>query len=115
MCSAQNSLEGQTMTKAKSLLPWPNLAMANMAYQGALLAFEAQQVIGLRLAKMAQGGPEMPREAALMVSEKLDALAESGKLMMQAMLSGKEDLGAGEVMQLYRSKVQANRRRLAGA
>ena len=67
------------MTKAKSLLPWPNLAMANMAFQGAMLAFEAQQVIGLRLAKMAQGGPEVPREAALMVSEKLEAMAESGQ------------------------------------
>ena len=63
---------------------------------------------------MAQGGPEVPREAALMVSEKLDTLAESGQLMMQATLGGKEDLGAGEVMQLYRRKVRANRRRLAG-
>ena len=103
------------MTKAKSLLPWPNMALANMAVQSAMLAFEAQQVIGLRLAKLAQGGPEVAREARLMVTEKLDTLAESGQLMMQATLGGNEDFGAADVMQLYRRKVRANRRRLAGA
>ena len=102
------------MTKAKSLLPWPNLALANMAVQGAMLAFEAQQVIALRLAKIALGGPEVRREAALMLTEKLETLNESGQLMMQAALGGKEDLGAGDVMQLYRRKVRANRSRLAG-
>ena len=102
------------MTKPKSLLPWPTLALANIAFQGAMLAVEAQQVIGLRLTKMAQGGPGVRSEATLMVSEKLDTLVESGQLMMQAALGGKEDLGAGEVMQLYRRKVRANRRRLAG-
>ncbi|HTJ90376.1 MAG TPA: hypothetical protein VL356_09400 [Acidocella sp.] len=103
------------MTKAKSRLPWPNIALANMAAQGAMLAFEAQQVVGLRLAKMAQGGPAMGHEAALMLTEKLETLTESGQLMVQAALGGKEDLGAADVMQLYRSKVRANRRRLAGA
>jgi hypothetical protein len=100
------------MTKPKSRLPWPHLALANMAFQSAMLTFEAQQVIGLRLAKMAQGGPDVPRETELMLTEKLGAMAESGNLMMQAALGGKEDLGAAKVMQLYRRKVRANRRRL---
>jgi hypothetical protein len=103
------------MTKQKSQRPWPNFALANMTFQGAMLAFEAQQVIGLRLAKIAVGGPEVRHEAALMVSEKLVTLAESGQLLMQAALGGKEDFGAAEVMQLYRRKVRANRRRLSHA
>lgn len=102
------------MAKSKSLFPWPNMALANMAFQSAMLALEAQQVIGLRLSKMALGGPEVRHEAALMISEKLDTLAESGQLMMQAALGGKDDFGAREVMQLYRRKVRANRRRLSG-
>jgi hypothetical protein len=101
------------MTKPKSLLPWPNLALANMAFQGAMLTLEAQQVIGLRLAKMALGGPDGRRETVLMVKEKLDTLTASGQAVMQATLGGKEDFGAADVMQLYRRKVRANRRRLS--
>jgi hypothetical protein len=103
------------MVKPKPQLPWQTLALGNFALQATMLAFEAQQVIGLRLHKLALGGPEVQREAALMVSEKLDTLFESGQLMAHAALGGKEDLGAAEVMQLYRRKVRANRRRLGGA
>lgn len=101
------------MTKRKSRLPWPNMALASMALQGAMLTFEAQQVIGLRLAKVALGGPDVQRETELMLTEKLDTMAESGRLMMQATFGGKKDLGAADVMQLYRRKVRANRRRLS--
>jgi hypothetical protein len=100
------------MAKSTTLFPWPNLALANMAFQSAMLAFEANQVIALRLTKMAQGGPDSQREAELMVSEKLETMAEGGQMMMKAALGGQHDLGADKVMQLYRRKVRANRRRL---
>jgi hypothetical protein len=42
-----------------------------------MLAFEAQQVIGLRLMKLALGGPVARREANRMVAEKVIAFGES--------------------------------------
>lgn len=92
---------------------WPGLDLPNLTMQSAMLAFEAQQVIALRLAKLAQGGQDAPHETLLMVSEKLMAAHESGALMLDAAMSGKPGLNAPEVMQLYRKKVRANRRRLA--
>ncbi len=101
------------MVKSSAYFPWPDMSLVNRAFQGALLAFESQQVIAMRLAKISQGGPDAPREAELMVSEKLATMAASGQMMMQAALGGKHDLGADEIIQLYRRKVRANRRRLA--
>lgn len=94
------------------LTGWPGGAFANMAFQASMLAVESSQVITLRLAKMAMGGPDVQREAELMVSEKLAAMADCGALMMKAAMVGKHDLGADKMMQLYRRKVRANRRRL---
>jgi hypothetical protein len=98
------------MAKSSTLFPW-----ANMAFQGTMLAIEAQQVIAMRLTKMALGGPHVQREAELMVSEKLAAMAESGQLLMTAAFGGEHDLGAGKVVRLYRRKVRANRRRLGAS
>jgi hypothetical protein len=101
------------MAKSFTLFPWPNMAFAQMAFQGTMLAIEAQQVIAMRLTKMALGGPHVQQEAELMVSEKLATMAESGQLMMKAAFTGEHDLGAEKVVRLYRRKVRANRRRLA--
>ncbi|MDD2706215.1 MAG: hypothetical protein PHU07_12915, partial [Acidocella sp.] len=92
---------------------WPNMAMANLAMQGAYLAMESQQVIALRLAKLAQGGEQSANEAALMVSEKVATLRESGVMMLEAVYAGKKDMDAHKVIQLYRKRVRANQRRLA--
>jgi len=100
------------MARSPAFYPWPTMAFANMAFQGTMLAIEAQQVIALRLLKMAMGGPNLHKEAALMVSEKLETMAEGGHMMVAAALGGKQDLGADKVVQLYRRKVRANRRRL---
>ncbi|MGE4480792.1 hypothetical protein [Acidocella sp.] len=96
-----------------SLFDWPDLTLANLTAQGTMLAFEAQQVVALRLTKLAMGGPDVPREAALMVAEKMQALQESGALMLHAALDGKKHMNAPEIVQLYRKKVRANRRRLS--
>ena len=98
------------MKPATALFPW-----IDMAFQGAMLAIETQQVIALRLAKIALGGPDVQRETELMVSEKVSAMVEGGQMMMQAAISG-DTGGSDRVVRLYRRKVRANRKRLsAGA
>jgi hypothetical protein len=96
------------MTLKYAMFPW-----ANMAMQSTMLAIEAQQVIAMRLTKMALGGPDVQREAELMVSEKLETMAQSSQMMLMAALGGKHDMGTEKVMQLYRRKVRANRKRLS--
>ena len=70
------------MYRAKNLFsaagPW------SMAVQGTLLAIESQQVIAMRLMKMAMGGPDVQREAELMVSEKMNSAAEAGRMVVMA-------------------------------
>ena len=65
----------------------------------------SQQVIALRMAKLAMGGASATREAKRMVSEKAEAAVETGL-----------HLAAGgephKVVKSYRRKVQANRDRL---
>jgi hypothetical protein len=46
------------------------------------------------------------------VSEKLETMAEGSRMMMMAALGGQSDMGADKVVQLYRRKVRANKRRL---
>jgi hypothetical protein len=76
-----------------------------LALNTSMLAFETQQVIGLRLLKLTLGGPAASREANRMVAEKMAAFGEA---------SAKVATGgtAGSVIKSYRKKVRANRRRL---
>lgn len=71
-----------------------------------LLAFEAQRVIGLRLMKMAAGGPAAEREAGRMVAEKGEALAEAATILAN-------DGSPEAVIRRYRTRVRANERRLS--
>jgi len=100
------------MARRYPTFSWPGTNFANLAMQSTMLAIEAQQVIALRLTKMAMGGPDVQREAELMVSEKLEALTTAGHEVAKAAITGKHDLGADQVMQMYRRKVRANKRRL---
>lgn len=86
---------------------------AAMAMQGTLLALEAQQVIALRLAKIALGKPGAHREAERMVTEKVQAMVDSSQMMYKAALGGHADMGAKKVIKRYRTAVRANRRRLS--
>ncbi|MDO9427905.1 MAG: hypothetical protein Q7T93_13875 [Methylobacterium sp.] len=70
-----------------------------------LLAMESQQVIGLRLAKLAAGGSGAQAEAHRMVSEKITAANEAALLMAAGGSTAKVVAG-------YRRKVRANVRRL---
>jgi hypothetical protein len=77
------------------------------------LYFEASTVIGLRMMKMAAGGPGTDKEMALMIGEKVQSAIElqldgaTGKL-------GTTPAGAAKkVVRHYKRKVGANRRRLS--
>lgn len=70
-----------------------------------LLTAECQNVIGMRMAKVSQGGGGALTEAALMWSEKTEAAFRCGP----ALLAG----GSFDAMiEDYRAVVQANARRL---
>jgi len=81
-------------------------AWMDFAFDSAMLCAEVQEVMGLRLMKLASGGPHAEREALRMVAEKGFAFAEAAT-----------SLAAGapveRVMRRYRSIVRANKRRLS--
>jgi len=89
---------------------WPWFSLAS---QGAQLAADAQQVILLRLSKLAIGGRKGRREASRMVSEKVTALGAAQRLMLGAATRGRAGNGAKSVISLYRKRVAANKRRLS--
>ena len=89
---------------------WPSLSFN--AWQAGL---EAQQVIGLRLAKLAGGGNSAVVEATRMTSEKLYALWEAQTVGAIAALTGKSGLIPSRTLALYRRKMRANRKRLSRA
>ncbi len=97
-------------------MSWAKTGFGNwaaMAMQGTMLAIESQQVIALRLTKLAMGAPDSQREAELMVTEKVNAMVDSGHMMFKAAMGGHADMGAEKIIQHYRSTVRANRRRLS--
>lgn len=70
-----------------------------------LLAFEANSVIALRLAKIGRGGSQAADEVRLMFSEKASAAMEAGT----AMMTGGTMVG---LVDRYRVHVAANQSRL---
>jgi len=67
---------------------------------------KAQQVIALRLMKLARGGPAAQKEAHKMVSEKMLASVEAAT----ALAGG---ASPNTVLRRYRTIMRANRKRLA--
>jgi hypothetical protein len=73
-----------------------------------MLGLETQRVIGLRMMKVAAGGPDAHAEMARMVNEKTAALAEAASTLASG--------GSAEtVLRRYRTHVRANERRLTRA
>jgi hypothetical protein len=72
------------------------------------LALESNQVIALRLAKLAAGGAPARAEASMMVSEKISEAWGAGVTLMTGGSSAK-------VISQYRKRVAANSRRLSRA
>jgi hypothetical protein len=73
---------------------------------------EAQQVIGLRLAKLAGGGAAAAAEMNRMVSEKVKAALEAQHTAAKAALTGNAAQIPSRTAALYRRKMRANRQRL---
>jgi hypothetical protein len=71
-----------------------------------MLAFEACEVIRIRLTMFASGGDDAEREAHLMVSEKVDAMFEAGASLMAGATPA-------AIIGRYREHVAANTRRLS--
>ncbi len=80
-------------------------AWFSLAADGMALGIEAQQVIGLRLMRIAAGGPGAEREASRMVSEKAEAFAEAATT---AATGGSPQT----IVRRYRTRVRANAKRL---
>jgi hypothetical protein len=72
----------------------------------AMLAFEACEVIQLRLTKFAGADDDADYEAHLMVSEKVDAMFEAGA----SLITGAT---AASIVGRYREHVAANAKRLS--
>lgn len=92
---------------AKQRTSWINLSLD--AWR---MGLEAQQVIGLRLAKMALGGVAASDEAALMISEKVAIVMATQGDAAVALMSGTAGGFPSRTLTAYRRKVRANRRRL---
>jgi hypothetical protein len=74
-------------------------------YASVLLVIESNDVIGLRLVKLANGGGDARDEAHRMVAEKLNAAFEAGVTLM---FGGTLD----RIVERYREQVAANSSRL---
>jgi hypothetical protein len=88
--------------------PWVKVGL-----DAASLSVEASQVVALRMAKLAAGGPAADREARRMVAEKVEAAAAWQALALTGALGFAAPGIASGTITRYRRKVRANRRRLS--
>ena len=89
--------------------PWFSLAT-----DVARLAFETNQVIALRMARLAVGGSSRDREVKLMISEKVDTLREASLAAASLALTGHYvPTIAANVVRRYRKRVRGNATRLS--
>ena len=81
----------------------------------AFLAFEAQQVIAIRMMRIAVGGALAERELQRMISEKALAASQAGFEAVLSLTGGKSSTAiAHGAIRGYRTRVRKNRRRLSG-
>ena len=93
---------------SQSRNPWLTLGWGAMA-----LGAEAASVIGLRVIKIATGGPAAGAEAELMIREKIAAAWDLQSLAMSGGLGFTAPGIAAKTVSHYRRRVRANRRRLS--
>ena len=99
--------------------PMPNImrtwnAWFSLSSQAALLGWEAQNVMLLRLMRLAAGGALAQSESARMISEKVQALGEAQTTAAVATIKGgKSHQVSKKVLGVYKKRVRKNRRRLS--
>ena len=76
---------------------------------------EMQQVMALRLARIAAGGALAQREATLMVTEKIAGPRGKSGIAAEGVRNCRPDRAATRVLALYRRHVKANHRRLSSS
>lgn len=91
---------------------WPYNGWAKAGWDAWALGLESSAVIGLRVAKIAMGGPAAGEEASRMLSEKLQSAMELQAALVTGRLGTTPLAGARNTLRHYRRKVKANRRRL---
>jgi hypothetical protein len=85
-------------------------------FESVRFACEVQDVISMRLIRLAQGGPQAAAEADRMIAEKLDAIADAEVALLNALAHGEGLLIAAERAYLpVRRRVHANNCRLSSA
>ena len=90
------------------------LESLNAWIESVRFACEVQEVVSMRLARLAQGGPQAALEAQRMIAEKLDAFADAEVALLNAVANGEMPAVAVErAYALVRQRVHANSRRLA--
>jgi hypothetical protein len=77
------------------------------------LSASIPMVIGLRMARLAQGGAAAKRESKRMISEKLKAALDANADAAKNVLSGKSHRVPGRILALYQKRVGNNLRRLS--
>jgi hypothetical protein len=93
----------------RTFSPWVVLSMR--AFQ---LSIEAQNVIALRMLRLASGDVRGQAELNRMVVEKIAAAAEAQVAAAAALMNGHKDhVIAGKALTVYKKHVRANRKRLS--
>ena len=88
--------------------PW--LALSFKALQ---LGLDAQNVVALRMLRLAARGSRMRTEASRMVSEKAEAIVEAQVVAATAAMGGQKDhIIAGKTL-IFKKRLSANERRLS--
>lgn len=86
----------------------------NKLFSDALkMSLAANQVIGLRLMKIATGGAHGRRESKLMVDEKIKAAADAGLEAAKSVAAGQPHLAANRALSVYAKRIDRNLRRLS--
>lgn len=85
----------------------------SLLFETAKLGLEAQNVIGLRLVRLAQGGAVGAAEAQAMVRDKMAAFHEAQHVASVAIMTANTHILSKKTLQIFRKRVRANRRRLS--
>ena len=84
-----------------------------LTFQAAQFGLQVQSVMALRLMRLAEGGNPGRREARLMVVEKMAALTEAQVATAATIVTGRSHTAAKKVVQVFKKKMRANRKRLS--
>jgi hypothetical protein len=85
-----------------------------LSFKAVQLGIDAQNVMALRMMRLASGGTHAQNEMTRMVIEKATAAAEAQVAAVGAAMAGHQDhVVAGKALNVIRKRVGANKRRLS--